>query len=96
MTIKHIVISGAAYNGVNQIGTVYKLEEAGFINKDDIQSVYATSAGVITMIVWLLNIDRTTIYDYIIKRPWHKAYQFKLEMCLSLIHDRGLLDKKIS
>lgn len=95
MTIKHIVISGAAYNGINQVGTIYKLEENGIINKDDIESIYATSAGVIAMVIWMLGIEKSVLYDYIINRPWHKMYQLKLEDCFSILQERGLLDKNI-
>jgi predicted acylesterase/phospholipase RssA len=95
MTIKHLVFSGAAYNGVDMIGIITKLVDEKFIIRKDIESLYGVSAGSIVLAIWLLDIDKETLYDYIIKRPWHKIYNINIEMLFSLMTDKGILDKKL-
>ena len=47
MTIKHIVISGAAYNGIDLIGAITELSEKKYIERKSIESVFGSSAGAI-------------------------------------------------
>ena len=93
MTIKHIVISGAAYNGIDLIGTITELSEQKYIERKHIQSVFGSSAGAIVLAIWLLNVEKDVLYDFIIKRPWNKIYSFKAEMLFEFLNDKGLIDE---
>ena len=94
MTIKHLVFSSGGCNGINMVGVLTKLYEKKFFIRKNIESVYGTSAGAMVLAIWLMDIDKETLYDYIIKRPWHKIYTIKINMIFDLISDKGILDKK--
>ena len=72
MTIKHLVLSGGGYNGIDMIAILLKLTSEEFISKDNIESVYGVSAGALSLAIWLLEIENQVLIDYIIKRPWNK------------------------
>lgn len=95
MTIKHLVLSGGGYNGIDMIGIMTELTEKKFISKEHIQSVYGVSAGSIVLAIWLLQIEKDTLFDFIVKRPWNKLLTFTGETFLELFHDKGLLDNKL-
>ena len=95
MNIKHLVLSGGGYNGIDMIGIIYKLELLNIINHDDITSVYGVSAGSIVLAIWLLGIEKNVIYDFIIKRPWNKLFNINSEMLFKLVDQKGLLDNTL-
>jgi len=95
MDIKHLVVSGAAYNGINIIGALYQAESANLIDYKNIQSVYGTSAGALALAIWILRFDKDVVYDYIIGRPWDKTYKFEPNILLGLIEDKGILGQNI-
>ena len=95
MTIKHIVISGAAYNGIDLVGAITELSEKKYIERKSIESVFGSSAGAIILAIWLLNVEKDVLYDFIIKRPWNKIYSFKAEMLFEFLNDKGLIDEKL-
>ena len=94
MTIKHIVISGAAYNGIDLVGILTELFDKEYFKRDDIKSVYGSSAGAIVLAIWMLSIEKDVLFDFIIRKPWNKIYSFKAEMFLELFNDKGMLDAK--
>ena len=95
MTIKHLVLSGGGYNGIDMIGILLKLTSERFISKDNITSVYGVSAGALSLAIWLLQIENQVLIDYIIKRPWNKIINLNSETLFELIDDKGLLDNKL-
>ena len=95
MTLKHIVISGAAYNGVDLIGIIYELYDKKYFLKEDIKSVYGSSAGAIVLAIWLLNIEKDILFDFVVRKPWNKIYSFNAEMLLAMFNNKGLLDDKL-
>ena len=95
MTIKHIVISGAAYNGIDLVGAITELSEKKYIERKNIESVFGSSAGAIVLAIWLLDVEKSVLYDFIIKRPWNKIYSFKAEMLFEFLNDKGLIDEKL-
>lgn len=95
MTIKHIVISGAAYNGIDLVGILTELFENKVFKRDDIKSVYGSSAGAIVLAIWMLGIEKEILFDFIIRKPWNKIYTFKAEMFLELFNSKGMLDEKL-
>jgi predicted acylesterase/phospholipase RssA len=73
MTIKHIVIPGGGPTGIKALGALQYLEQNGYWNIDNIETIYATSAGSIIAVLLCLKFDWDAINDYIIKRPWHEV-----------------------
>ena len=45
MTIKHIVISGGGPTGLKSLGALQYLEKNDFWKIENVESIYATSAG---------------------------------------------------
>ena len=66
MTIKHLVISGGGPNGIKSLGILKELCDNNFWNINDIQTIYATSAGAIIALLLLLKFDIDTISNYIL------------------------------
>ena len=64
MTIKHIVISGAAYNGIDLVGAITELSEKKYIERKNIESVFGSSAGAIVLAIWLLDVEKSVLYDF--------------------------------
>jgi len=89
--IKHIVISGGAESGFMAFGILYQALEAGFINMDDIQSMYMCSAGSILGCILALKIDHKIIHDYIIKRPWEVVCKQNKYSILDIYDSKGLI-----
>ena len=72
--IKHLVISGGGPTMIQTLGSIQHLEENKFIDFNNIETIYGTSAGAIIGVLICLKYDWTTLYDYIIKRPWHEVF----------------------
>ena len=95
MDIKHIVLSGGGYNGIDMIGIIYKLKQLQLLKNDKLKSVYGVSAGSIVCAILLLDIDKDIIYDFIIKRPWSKIFNINSELLFKLVDEKGLLDNTL-
>ena len=95
MDIKHLVLSGGGYNGIDMVGILYKLQELECIKRNNIKSVYGVSAGSIVLAIWLLGIEKNVIYDFVIKRPWSKLFNINSDMLFKLIDEKGLLDNTL-
>lgn len=95
MTIKHIVISGGGPTGIKALGALQHLEKEEFWNIENIESIYCTSAGAIIGLLVALKFDWNTINDYIIKRPWHEAYQIGVNQIFEAYNKKGLFDEKV-
>lgn len=92
MTIKHLVLGGGAYNGLNILGALFQLTKNQFFHIDQIQSIYATSAGTIAAVLLLLNFEEETLFNYFIHRPWHKVIPITPNMIVDMFDKKGLLD----
>ena len=88
-------MSGAAYNGIDLVGILTELFENKVFKRDDIKSVYGSSAGAIVLAIWMLGIEKEILFDFIIRKPWNKIYAFKAEMFLELFNSKGMLDEKL-
>jgi predicted acylesterase/phospholipase RssA len=95
MTIKHIVISGGGPIMVQILGALQCLENNNFFDFNNIESIYGTSAGAIVGTLLCMRFDWQTIYDYIIKRPWHDVFEIKVENILESFHSKGIFDIKV-
>ena len=95
MDIKHLVLSGGGYNGIDMIGMIYKLKELEILKNGMLKSVYGVSAGSIVGAILLLDIEKNVIYDFIIKRPWSKIFNINSELLFKLVDEKGLLDNTL-
>lgn len=92
MTIKHIVFSGGGPIAIKVLGILQHLEENKFWNIDDIETMYATSAGCSLAVLLSLRYDWETIRSYFIKRPWQEAYPIKPEHLLNAYNTKGIFN----
>ena len=88
--IKHIVINGGGPTGIMCYGALKCLFENKFIQIENIQSVYSTSAGAIIAAIILLKYDWTTLDDYILKRPWNKVFKLEPDHFFEMYTSKGL------
>jgi NTE family protein len=95
MTIKHLVIPGGGPIGIKALGVLQHLEKNGYWNINEIESIYATSAGSILALLIALKFEWEFVTDYIIKRPWHEAIQFNINQIFDAFSKKGLFDRKL-
>jgi len=93
MIIKHIVIPGGGPTGIQAIGALQHLEENGFWNINNIETIYSTSAGAIIAILLCLKFDWETINDYIIKRPWDEVFKLGVNQIFEAYSKKGFMIK---
>lgn len=94
MTIKHLVLSGGGPIMISILAAIQELEKNLFLNINDIESIYGTSAGAIVGVIIALKYDWETINDYIIKRPWQDVFPIKVQNILDSYTKKGLFDIK--
>ena len=92
MTIKHLVISGGGPTMFQSLGAIQYLEQHKYIDLNNIETIYGTSAGAIIGVFISLKYDWTTINDYVIKRPWHKIFSIKAQHIFDAYTKKGLFD----
>lgn len=95
MTIKHIVISGGGPTFITSLGSLDCLIQEKYLDIQNIESIYGTSAGALVGALFCLKFDISTIYDYIIKRPWHQLFPIHIEDILNAYEKKGIFDIKI-
>lgn len=91
--IKHLVISGGSVWGFSAFGILYEALEYGFIELENIQSIYATSVGTIVGTMMALKIERNILKDYLIKRPWDAVCKKNKCSVLELYDSKGIIHK---
>jgi len=96
MTIKHLVIPGGGKTGIKALGALQYLEEQGYWNISDIETIYSTSAGSIISVLLCLKFDWKTINDYIIKRPWKEAFKVGVHQIFDAYSKKGIFDENIA
>ena len=96
MCIKHLVIPGGGPTGIKAIGALQYLEQKGYWNINDIETIYATSAGAIITVLLCLKFDWETINDYIVKRPWNDAFQVSVNQIFEAYSKKGIFDKNVA
>jgi predicted acylesterase/phospholipase RssA len=92
--IKHLVISGGGPTMIQTLGSIQYLEENKFIDFNNIETIYGTSAGAIIGVLICLKYDWTTLYDYIIKRPWHEVFPVNIQNIFDAYTKKGIFDDK--
>tara|TARA_R110001599_G_scaffold69536_4_gene195984 strand:+ start:511 stop:1404 length:894 start_codon:yes stop_codon:yes gene_type:complete len=91
--IKHIVLSGGGPNNIIQLGCLKCLYDSKIINRNEIESIYATSAGAILGLTIILKYDIDIVCDYFIKRPWSKVFNFKPKYIIEILENNGYMDR---
>ena len=95
MNIECLVLSGGGPVGFIELGQLYYLENQKIWDKTKIKSIYGTSAGAIVACLVSLSLDWDTINDYMIKRPWDKIYELKMENILNIVDTKGIYGEEI-
>ena len=93
MTIKYLVFSGGGPNTLAQFGAIKSLY-GDFFNIDDIQAIYANSAGSILAILLSLKIELIDIEEYFIKKPWGKYFEKNLNDIMEINFYKGFINRK--
>lgn len=94
MTIKHLVISGGGPIMIQILAAIQELENNKYLDMNNIESIYGTSAGAILAVIFSLKFDWQTLNDYIIKRPWHDVFPIKVQNILDAYTKKGIFDNK--
>jgi predicted acylesterase/phospholipase RssA len=95
MPIKHIVFSGGGPTALKYVGSLQHLESVGFLNQNEIESIYGTSAGGMLGVVLCCKYDWPTITDYFIKRPWHNAFQITPDDVFNMYSKKGIINQNL-
>jgi predicted acylesterase/phospholipase RssA len=95
MTIKHIVISGGGPTGLKSLGALQHLEKSDFWKIENIESIYATSAGAMIGLLIVMKIKWDYINDYVVKRPWHEVFDISINQIFEAFSKKGLFDEKV-
>ena len=95
MNIKHLVISGGGPSMLQYISAIQYLNENNIIDLNNIESIYGTSAGSMVAVLLALKYDWETLNDYIIQRPWHELFHFKINYIFDAYKNRGVYNKAI-
>ena len=95
MTIKHIVIAGGGQTILQALGVIQPLEMTNIIQRENIKSIYGTSAGAIVGVLYAFNFDWETINDFMIKRPWQDVFPIKVQSIFDAYTNKGIFDEKV-
>lgn len=94
MTIKHLVLSGGGPFLISTLGLLQHLEKVNYFSRENIQSIYGTSAGAIMGVLYCLYFEWDDLIDYILKRPWKDVFSIKVENILDAFSKKGIFDFK--
>ena len=92
MPIKHLVISGGGPNILQLYGGLKYSHIKHVWCIDDIESIYATSAGSIVGLLLLLKIPFDDIDNYLINRPWDTIFNISGHSLLQLLKQTGIFN----
>lgn len=92
--IKHLVIAGGGPTMIQTLGSIQYLEENKFVDINNIETIYGTSAGAIIGILICLKYDWITLRDYIIKRPWQEVFPVNIQNIFDAYTKKGIFDEK--
>lgn len=93
--IKHIVLSGGGHVGFTQCGILKTLCEDNFYNIENIETIYAASAGAILGVILCLKHNFDDLTQYIIDRPWQEAIELDITNLLNFYQDKGIFNDEI-
>ena len=88
--IENIVINGGGPTVFNVYGALRESCIQGLWNHNSIKDYYGTSAGAILAIMLSLSYSWEELDDYLIKRPWHKVWQFNFMGLYEYYSNKGI------
>jgi patatin-like phospholipase/acyl hydrolase len=88
--IKHLVVSGGSVWGFSAFGMLSQAITTGFLNMDDIQTIYSTSVGSIVCVMLALKIEHSLLKEYLIQRPWENVCKKNRCSVLEIFDNRGI------
>jgi predicted acylesterase/phospholipase RssA len=86
------VFAGGGPSLLQTLGALQYTEDNKFIERENIQTIYGTSAGGIVGAIYCLKYDWATIHDYITIRPWHDVFPITIQNIFNSYFKRGLFD----
>ena len=86
--IKHLVFCGGGPVGLVQYGALKCLTNNNIINRNTLESIYATSIGSVIAFIYMLDFDWSWIDDFFIKRPWEKLVNFSYAVYLNIFYEK--------
>lgn len=92
--IKHIVISGGGPLLLNMYGALKQSNIMGAWNKENICSLFGTSAGAILCVLISLDYSWDELDNYIINRPWQHVIKFNVLEAYDYYCNNGIMDIK--
>jgi len=93
--VKHLVLSGGGQTMLQTLGVIQELERNNFIKRENITSIYATSAGAVVATLISLRFDWETINDFMIKRPWQDVFPVKVQNIFDAYTNKGIFTKTV-
>jgi len=91
--IKHLVLSGGTVWGFSMAGILQEAIHSGFLNMDDVQSIYMTSVGSIVGLAFALKIEPELIINYFVKRPWDTVMKNNRHSVLEIFDKKGIIHR---
>jgi patatin-like phospholipase/acyl hydrolase len=89
--INYLVLSGGGPYGFITYGCLKKLNKLNYWKLDNIKSIYGTSVGGIIAAIISLNIEWDILDNYLLNRPWDKAFNNELDnFLICLINNNGI------
>ena len=79
--------------GLNMYGAIKNMIDKGYLNINNIEKIYCVSIGAIVGVMFSFGLDNEIIYDYLLKRPWHKFININPINILNLCSEKGIFDK---
>ena len=77
---------------IQTLGAIQQLEKNDIIERENIQSIYGTSAGAIVGVLYALHFDWDMMNDYIFQRPWREVFPIKVQTILEAYSKKGIFD----
>jgi predicted acylesterase/phospholipase RssA len=91
----HLVISGGGQTILQALGVLQHLEINNKIQRENIKTIYGTSAGAMVGVLFAFNFDWETINDFMIKRPWHDVFPIKVQNIFDAYTNKGIFNEKV-
>ena len=93
-TIKHLVISSGVVYGLSFYGALKELAINNVWNIDNIETIFATSAGTMIAVFIALKYDWESMDNYIINRPWKHVFKLNINTIMNAFQSSGIFDKR--
>lgn len=95
--IRHLVLSGGGEIGFSFFAALEASNQAGFWKIEDIETIYATSTGVLISILVAFTkfLSWETLRIFILKRPWDEVFNINADNILGSFANCGIMGPQI-